>query len=100
MLLKAPLDSTFYVDSDIYACNPTVIKDLTEEMAAETNTDVFCIREGVRKVDKLNYVHGGLLAWRPKSPLARAFLRSWLRHYLVVMRSFEGKRGSIYEQPT
>jgi hypothetical protein len=100
MLLKAPYETTFYIDSDIYTCGPTAMVDLMKEIKAEKDTDIFCIREGMRKTDKVNYVHGGLLAWRPESPLARAFLRSWLRHYLVVMRSMEGKRGSIYEQPT
>ena len=54
MLLKAPFDTTFYIDSDIYACCPTVIEDLIREMAAETKTDVFCIREDIRRVDKVN----------------------------------------------
>jgi hypothetical protein len=54
MLLKAPFDTTFYIDSDIYACCPTVIDDLIREMAAETKADVFCIREGIRRVDKVN----------------------------------------------
>ena len=54
MLLKAPFDTTFYIDSDMYACCPTVIDDLIREMTAETKADVFCIRKGIRRVDKVN----------------------------------------------
>lgn len=99
MLLKAPYATTFYVDSDIFVCGPEIVQKLISITKRMTNADIFCVREGVRRVDEVNYVHGGVLAFRPKSALSRSFVRSWLRLYLVVMQSKIEKYGSIYEQP-
>ena len=59
------------------------------------------MREWIRTVDKINYVHGGVLGWRAHSPLALAFMKTWLRLYIVhYQHSSRRGRGSIYEQPS
>ena len=100
MLLKPPYSTTFYIDSDIFVCGPHAIERLVKVTQEAKKSDVFCIREGVRRTDKVNYVHGGLLAFRPQSALSHSFVRSWLRIYLVVMSSLVDKKGSIFEQPS
>ena len=52
----------------VYSCGPKSIRKLRAEMNDQMNASVFCMREGIRAVDKINYVHGGVLGWRAHSP--------------------------------
>lgn len=103
MLLQGQHENNLYLDSDVYVCGSRTIENLRQEMNDRKNATVFCIQEGIRAVDKVNYVHGGILGWRLQSPLALAFLKTWLRLYLVHYQHHQitrRGRGSIYEQPS
>ena len=100
MLLLSPYRITLYLDSDVYVCGPNTINKMISEINHHQTASFFITREGKRKVDHVNYVHGGVLAWRSYSSLSMAFLRNWLRLYLVHYRYRLNKRGSIFEQPS
>lgn len=101
MLLQGQHDNNLYLDSDVYTCGPNAIRKLRTEMNEKKNASVFCMREGVRAVDRINYVHGGVLGWRAHSSLALAFMKTWLRLYIVhYQHSSRRGKGSIYEQPS
>lgn len=109
-LLRSPFtELTVFLDADVLVCSPPAFAGLAEVSRAWPDADLLLMREGARAHDHINYVHGGLLAYK-STPLARAFLRTWLRRYLVeYKRVYElpvkrDKRGrffppSAFEQP-
>ena len=100
-LLQAPFNLSIYLDIDVSLCATSFLADLTQLAHERTAAELFVLREG-RRADGLDYVHGGVLAYR-STPLARSFLRTWLRLYLVTYKqsldSSGRPRTSIYEQP-
>ena len=86
MLLVSPFRHlTIFLDSDVYPCSPTIMDEIVEVADNAPQADVFLMREGVRAFDGKNYVHGGILAFRG-TPLARAFVRTWLRRCAAPSR--------------
>ena len=67
---------------DLGRCSPTILRELTSVADAHPHADVFLVKEGRRAFDDVNYVHGGVLMFRA-TPLAHAFLRTWLRRARV-----------------
>ena len=79
MLLVTPFHHlTIFLDSDVFPCSPTIMDEIVEVARTAPQADVFLMREGVRAFDQVNYVHGGIMAFRG-TPLGRAFMRTWLR---------------------
>lgn len=113
---------TIFLDADVFPCSPSIMDELLAVAAANPEADLLLIREGRRAYDNINYVHGGVLLFR-STPLAHAFVRTWLRRYLVDYKAMyeaglddlermsrkdrnayvKTKRwrsfGSVYEQP-
>ena len=78
----------------------TVFSEILSAAAANPHADLLLISEGLRH-DGITYVHGGLLVVR-QTPLARAFVRTWLRRYLVEYKAAVEvweRWAPVYEQP-